>query len=107
MKLKRTLLIKFVILMMTLLFLNPCFSQLKMGETISFPGVIESIPEDFSFIVVNEMRIFVSPDTKIVNEKGVILNTDALKSRLNVIIEVFRGKEGFYAKKIILKMKNK
>jgi hypothetical protein len=105
MKLKKTLFIQFVILMMTLLFLYPCFSQVKIGETISFSGVIQSIHRDSNFIVINEVRIYMSPDTKIVNEDGDILPTDTLQSRQKVMIEASRSKEGFYAKKIILKKK--
>jgi hypothetical protein len=78
-----------------------------MGETISFPGVIESIPDDFSFVVINEVRIFTSPDTSIVNENGDILKRASLRPRLKVIVEVSRIKEGFYAKKITLKRNNK
>jgi hypothetical protein len=77
----------------------------KIGETISFSGVIESIHKDFSFIVINEVRIYISPDTKIIDEGGGILQKGELQSRRKVIIEASRGKEGFYAKKIILKKK--
>jgi hypothetical protein len=107
MKLIKTLLIEFVIFILILLSLHPCFSQVKMGETISFLGVIESIPDDFSFLVINEVRIFTSPDTNIVNENGDILKRASLRPRLQVIVEAIRIKEGFYAKKITLKKKNK
>ncbi len=88
---------------MTLLFLNPGFSQVKIGDTISFPGVIESIQKDFKFIVINEVRIFISPDTKIVDENGNILKIKELKSRLNVTIEAIRNPNGLFAKKIVVK----
>jgi hypothetical protein len=107
MKLIRTLLIEFVIFILVLLFLHPCFPQVKMGETISFPGVIESISDDFSFVVINEARIFTSPDTSIVNEKGDILKRASLRPRIQVIVGATQMREGFYANKITMKKKNK
>lgn len=104
MNLKNVFLIGFVVVFtLTLLVFNLGFSQVKIGETISFSGIIESIQEDFKFIVINEVRIFISPDTKIVDEKGDILKIDELKSRLNVTIEAVRNPNGLFAKKIILK----
>lgn len=105
MKLRKTLWIEYLIFTITLLFLSPSFSQVKVGETISFPGVIESIEENFKFIVINEVRIFISPDTKIVDEEGDILKIEQLKPRLNVTIEAVRNPNGFFAKKIVLKKK--
>jgi hypothetical protein len=103
MKLIKALWHGYLIFTMTLLFLNPGFSQVKIGEATSFPGVIESIPADFKFIVINEVRIYISPDTKIVNESGNILKIEELKPRFNVTIEAVRSKDGFYAKKIVVK----
>ena len=103
MNFKKIFLIEFAIFILTFLVFNLGFSQVKMGETTSFPGVIESIPADFKFIVVNEVRIYISPDTKIVNENGNILKIEELKPRFNVTIEAVRSKDGFYAKKIVVK----
>ena len=103
MNLKKIFLIEFAIFILTFLVFNLGFSEVKMGETTSFPGVIESIPADFKFIVVNEVRIYISPDTKIVNENGNILKIEELKPRFNVTIEAVRSKDGFYAKKIVVK----
>jgi hypothetical protein len=74
----------------------------KIGETISFSGMIESIHKDLNFIVINEVRIYISPDTKIIDEGGGILQKGELQIRQKVFIEASRGKEGYYAKKIIL-----
>ncbi len=108
MNLKHIFLIKFSIFIFIFIIFNFAFSQVKTGEMISFPGVIESIPEDFKFIVINEVRIFISSDTKIVDENGNILKIEELKPRLNVTIEVVRNSNGFFAEKIVLKkLKNK
>jgi hypothetical protein len=101
--LRKIFLIEFAIFILTFLVLNLAFSQVKMGEITSFPGVIESIPADFRFIVINEVRIYISPDTKIVNETGNILKIEELKPRFHVTIEAVRSKDGFYAKKIVVK----
>ena len=103
MNFKKIFLIEFAIFILTFLVFNLGFSQVKIGEATSFPGVIESIPADFKFIVVNEVRIYISPDTKIVNENGNILKIEELKPRFNVTIEAVRSKDGFYAKKIVVK----
>ena len=108
MKLLKIILIQFAIFILTLLVFSPGLTQVKIGEMISFSGVIEGIPEDFKFIVINEVRIYISPDTKIVDENGNILKINELKSRLNVTIEAVRNSNGFFAKKIVLKkLKNK
>ena len=107
MNLIRVFLIHSTIFIVILLIFNLGFSQVKIGETISFPGVIESIQKDFKFIVINEVRIFVSPDTKIVDENGNILKINELRSRLNVTIEAVRHPNGFLEKKIDLKSQQK
>lgn len=103
MNLIKVFLIQFSIFIVIFLIFNLGWSQVKMGETISFPGVIESIQKDFKFIVINEVRIFISRDTKVVDENGNILKINVLKSRLNVTIEAVRNPNGFFAKKIVVK----
>lgn len=107
MKLEKALFMGFAIFVVILLLLNPGFSQVKTGETILFPGVIESIREDLKFIVINEVRIFISPSTKILEEKGDILRINDLKPKMNVIIEALRNPNGILAKKIIVKTSEK
>ena len=106
MRLKKALFVGFVISLVTLLLRDPSFSQVKTGEAISFPGVIESIHENFKFIVVNEVRIFIFPNTKITDEKGDILKINHLKPKMNVTIEALRNPNGFFAKKIVVKTSN-
>lgn len=103
MNLQKVFLTKFVILAFILLVFNSVFSQVKKEETIAFSGVIESISKDFRFVVVNEVRIFVSSGTTIVDGKGKILRTDDLKPKLNIAIEALRNPDGLFAKKIVVK----
>jgi hypothetical protein len=102
MELQKVCFVKSVIFILTLMIFLPGF-QGKKEETISFPGVIESIDKNFKFIVVNEARIFVTADTNIVDEKGNILKIDDLKPKLSVAIEGVRSPDGFFAKKIVIK----
>ena len=102
MKFKKGCFVKSVIFMLTLLIFLPGFQRNK-EETISFPGVIESIDKNFKFIVVNEARIFVTAETNIVDEKGNILKIDDLKPKLSIVVEAFRNPNGFFAKKIVIK----
>jgi hypothetical protein len=102
MKLIRIFLIQFAIFVSIFLILGFAFSQVKRGDTISFSGMIESIGEDFEFIVINEARIFVSSETKIFDEKGNVLKIEELKPKLTVTIEAVRNPNGFLGKRIIL-----
>jgi len=103
MNLIRVFLIQFTVFIFISLIINLGFSQVKTGEMISFTGVIQSIQKDFKFIVINEVRIFISRDTKVVDESGNTLKISVLKSRLNVTIEAVRNPNGFFAKKIVVK----
>jgi hypothetical protein len=66
MGLRKIFLIKLFIVIFTLLIFNSGFSQVKKDEIFSFPGIIESIDKNFKFIIVNEARIFISNNTKII-----------------------------------------
>jgi hypothetical protein len=102
MNLQRLLLMKLVILAMTLVAVHPGLSQVKGEEIKSFSGSIESMAKDSRFIVVNEVRVFISSNTRIVDEKGNVLEIDHLKPRHLVTIEGVRKSEGISAEKITL-----
>lgn len=106
MNLQRIFLIKFLILTLTLVLFSPCFSQVKKEGSIRFSGAIESISGDLESIVVNEVRIFFSPSTAIVNEKENLLEKGALKLREKVVVEASRTQKGLIAKRIVV-MKGK
>ena len=100
MKLQRILLLKLIVVILTLFILHPGFSQVKRGETISFSGTVDSIPNDPKFIVVNETRVFISSHTKIATAKGSLLKRNDLRKGLGVSVEGVRKLEGIYAEKI-------
>ena len=100
MKLQKILLVKLIVVILTLFIFHPGFSQIKSEKTISFSGTIDSIPKDPKFIVVNETRVFISSNTKIVSAKGSILIKDDLKRGFRVNIEGVQKPEGIFAGKI-------
>jgi hypothetical protein len=103
MKLRKVVFIQILILILTLLILGPGFSQVKKEGTLSFSGYIDHTPADFKSIVVNEGRIFISSDTKIVDEKGNHLKIKDLKRRQYVTIVVLQKSNGVFAQKITIK----
>lgn len=103
MNLMRVFLIHFTIFIVIFVAFNLGLPQVRIGEAISFPGVIESVQKDYKFIVINEVKIFISRDTKVVDENGNTLKINVLKSRLHVTIEALRNPNGFFAKKVVIK----
>jgi hypothetical protein len=70
MQLKKVFLLQFVLLVVTLFLVSSGFSQGKKEGVFSFFGSIDSIPESRRFIVVNEQRVYVTSNTKIVDENN-------------------------------------
>jgi hypothetical protein len=103
MNLQRLLLMKLIIFVIALLIVHPGFSQVERREIKSFSGYIESIHKDLRFIAVNEVRVFISSNTKIVNEKGNSLGMDNLKTGLPVTIEGFWKSGDIFAEKITIR----
>jgi hypothetical protein len=102
MNLQKLLLIKLIVVVITLVITYPSFPQVKGEEIVSFNGYIDHIPKDSNFIVVNEQRVFISPYTKIVTERGSILKIDRLKPRYHVVIEGVRKPTGIFARRIVI-----
>jgi hypothetical protein len=102
MKLQRILLLNSVILILILVIAYPSFSQVKKEEIMSFDGYVDSIPKDLKCVVVNERRVFISSGTKIVDERGNILDMSDLRLRLHVVIEGKQKPGGIFAEKITI-----
>ena len=100
MKLQKVLLLELIIVIHVLSIFLPGFAQVKSEEAISFSGIIDNVPKDSKFIVVNERRIYLSPNTKIANAQGTILQRNDLTRGLGVSIKGIRKPEGIYAEKI-------
>lgn len=103
MKSRKKITMNVAILILTLLTLNPGYAQIKMGQIVTFPGVVEQISIGFEFIVVNETKISLSSNTRIVDEKGNSLTLYDLKPGSPITIEALKNANGFLAKNIIVK----
>jgi hypothetical protein len=90
--------------MVSLLIFVSGFEVLKI-ETIS--GGIEKINKDSKLIVVDKTKIFVSADTKIVDEKGNTLKIQDLNPDHSVEIEAVKRSGSFSATKILVKAPKK
>lgn len=82
---------------------NLGFSQAKKEEIILFSGIITKISIDYKFIVVHNVNILISSDTKIFNEKGKSLKINELKPELLVKVEGTQSPNGFFAKRITVR----
>jgi hypothetical protein len=96
-----------VVLILALIFLafSSVFSQVRVGEVIAFPGIIEKVSEDFRFIVVNEAKIDLSSITRVSDDAGKDLKINDLKAKSRVQLEVLRTGQGLLAQKIMVKRK--
>jgi hypothetical protein len=106
MKLENVSFIKSVMFMLTLLIFLPGMQGIK-HEGTSYSGVIEQVDKDSKFLVINGAKMNVSQDTKILDEKGNSLKTDALKPALFAVIEGVTTSGGFLAKKIVIRTPKK
>jgi hypothetical protein len=106
MKLEKVSFVKSVIFMLMLLIFLPGMQGIKLEGT-SYSGVIERIDKDFKYLVVNGAKMHVSQNTRILDEKGNSLKTDALKPALIAVIEGVTTSEGFLATKIVIRTPKK
>lgn len=107
MKLKKEIIVSFMILSLTFLVLNPGHAQVKGNPAAIFPGVVEQISADSKFIVVNEAKIFLSSDAKIMDAFGNSLTLSDLKRGSFITLEVIKSGDGFLAKTIVLKTRGR
>ncbi len=107
MKFQRVVTISMIMTMLVLILLSLTPGKvLARGEqVITFPGVIENISRDFEFIIVNETIISLSPQTRMLDEKGNTLTLNDLKRRTPITIEVLKTQDKFLARKIVVKSK--
>jgi hypothetical protein len=88
-----------IFLLAAVLLVQPGFSQERSEKTISFSGLIDSIPKDSNYIVVNEARVLVT-DAKIVSDKGNLLGIRDLRPGLYVTVEAVQKPNNVSAKKV-------
>ena len=107
MSVKRALHIDLIVVLAIFLGFNLAFSQARGARIISFNGVIDAVPKGLKFIMVNEERVNISSDTKIVDTFGNTLTLTDLKVKLHVEIEAVTNQKTLYAKKIVVKPSKK
>jgi hypothetical protein len=77
------------------------FSEVKRGDILSFPGMIEQVGPEFKFIVVNEAKILITPQTVITDKNGTAAKNSELKVRRWVRIDAVQKQGSFVAQTII------
>ena len=104
MNFQKGFLVQSILLMATLfLIITPSFPQVKKGEMVSHSGTIKSISKDLRIVIVNDVNVLISPETKIFDEKGNTLKVNNLKPKLYVIVEGVENADGIFANKIVIK----
>jgi hypothetical protein len=98
----RVFFVPVILLIFLLLIPSASFSQVKKEKIISFSGTIKTISKDLKIVVVNDVNVLISPDTKILDEKGRTLNINDLKPKLHVTVEAFENRDGIFARKIVV-----
>ncbi len=105
MRLQRTLVTCLLISFVFFIFLAG-FRGVKL-ETVKVSGSVESVGKNHQSVVVNGGKVFITPDTKVMDEKGKALKPADLQQRSTVEIEALRHGQGFLATKIVVKTPKK
>ena len=90
MRMQKFLFMNVVALGVLLGLLSTGFSEVKRGEILSFPGTIEQVGPHFKFIVVNEAKIVITPQTVITDRNGTVAKVSELKAKRFVRIDALR-----------------
>jgi hypothetical protein len=102
MDLKKLFVVKLLVLMLTLSLIGPAFSQ-GSGKPRPYTGVIEWVSKDFKYIGIDERKILITPETKVVDAEGKMLKTSDLKPGRTVVIESIRTPGGSTERRITIK----
>ena len=103
MNFQKILLVSLSVLLVTLMVVTTALSQGIGGGLVSFSGVIETVSGDLKYIVINETKIIISLSTQIIDERGNAIKSDVLKPQFSVEAQVVQTRDGFHAKKIVIK----
>jgi hypothetical protein len=82
-----------------------CGFEVKRMETVSVNGAIERIDPNHNVIVVNQIKMDLSSDTRIVDEKGNAVKWDQLKPTTHLTVETVRMPDGYKVIKITVHSK--
>jgi hypothetical protein len=99
--------IPFLLLVMAVALVSaPGFTQDKGEKVVTFSGLIQAVPKDESFIVINEAKVLVT-GAMIISDTGSTLSTNDLKPKLYVTVEAVKRPDGFLAKKVTVNSSSK
>ncbi len=96
--------IQFFLLILPL-FTVLCGFQVKRMETVSVNGAIERIDLAHKVIVVNQIKMGISPDTRVIDERGNAVKWDQLKPTTYLTAETVRMPDGYKVIKITVHSK--
>jgi hypothetical protein len=105
MRFKKTFTI-FILLLAVVLLSAPGFTQDKTEKVVTFSALIQAVPKDTNYIVINEAKVLVS-GAKIVSDTGSVLGIGDLKPKLYVTVEAVKRPDGFYARKVTVNSSSK
>lgn len=103
MDLKKMIILKaFLIIFILSIPFQTFASQVREGETVSFLATIWKVSGDYGFLIVNEQRLDLNPDTKVIDQEGKVLSGYSLKASQSVLIEAEYRSGVYQIKKIII-----
>jgi hypothetical protein len=103
MKTGRTALIMTISFLQILFFYSIGLAQIE-GEkdTIFFSGFVKNVSWDQNSIVVAEKKLFISKDTKIIDQKGNRLKLEDIRKGVEVAIDAIRQPKGLIIREIVV-----
>jgi len=95
----RKALMSSILLLAVVLASVPGFSQDRGEKVSTFSALIQDVPKNTNYIIINEAKVLVS-GAMIVSDTGSALGISDLKPRRYVTVEAVKRPDGFYAKKV-------
>ncbi len=82
------------------------FRGVKM-EPVRVSGSVETVDKNHQSMLVNGGKVIITPDTRVLDDKGRSLKPSALQPRSTVEIEALRHGQNFLATKILIRATKK
>jgi hypothetical protein len=102
MNLKGVFWVKLFVLLLILI-LSSIGSAFSQGKRVVRAGEIEWVSRDFKYIGINEGKVKITPQTKIVDSQGNSLKVSELKPGRHVTVELIRNADGSWEKRIVIR----
>lgn len=102
MNFKKTVLLEAILIILIPFISFPGFSQIREGKIESFWGKVWNVSGDYSFLIINEQRLDLNADTKVLDQEGKVLSRYSLKPAQSVFIEAEYRSGNYQIKKIVI-----